>query len=249
VTPEAPLDDAHDVARRLAVLPEQAMRVAALAELLLARDPEAAAWLLDALATVGRAGGPPYDLSLLAAIELVSSDRLNYADRRAIFEAAERLGLASCKELLFSSDAADDDEHAAAPRALVPGTRPLTLGERKSLARSWKRDVLERLIADPHVDVVDLLLRNPRVTEDDVLRIATARRASAGVLELIFHNRRWNCRQRVRRALLRNPKLPEPDALRLVGLLNRSELRELERDHRLPTRVLGAISRRLAQVQ
>lgn len=243
------LDDAHEVARRLAVLPEQPMRVAALCELLLSRDPEAAAWLLDALATAGRAGGPPYDLSLLAAIELAGSDRLPYADRRAIFEAAERQGLESCKELLFSNDTGETDEQAAAPRALVPGTRPLTLGERKSLARSWKRDVLERLIADPHVDVVDLLLRNPRLTEDDVLRIATARRASAGVLELILHNRRWNCRRRVRRALLRNPKLPEADGLRLIGLLNRAELRELASDHRLAASVSLAIRRRLAQVQ
>lgn len=246
---EVQLEDAHEVARRLAVLPEQAMRVAALCEQLQSRDPEAAAWLLDALATAGRAGGPPYDLSLLAAIELAASDRLPYADRRAIFEAAERQGLESCKELLFSNHSSEFEEQASAPRALIPGTRPLTLGERKSLARSWKRDVLERLIADPHVDVVELLLRNPRLTEDDVLRIATARRASAGVLELILHNRRWACRQRVRRALLRNPRMPEASALRLVGLLNRAELRELSGDHRLPSSVCFAIRRRLAQVQ
>jgi hypothetical protein len=241
--------DAHAVAQRLAVLPEQAMRVAALCEQLLQRDAEAAAWLLDALATAGRAGGPPYDLSLLAAIELAGSDRLPYEDRRAIFEAAERHGLESCKELLFSSRPDGDVAQASAPRPLVPGTRPLTLGERKSLARSWKRDVLERLLVDPHIDVVDLLLRNPRLTEDDVLRIATARRASPAVLELVLQNRRWNCRSRVRKALLHNPNLPEADALRLVGLLNRTELRELADDHRLSSNVNFAVRRRLVQVQ
>jgi hypothetical protein len=242
-------DDAHAVARRLAVLPEPAMRVAALCEQLLARKPDEAAWLLDALATAGRAGGPPYDLSLLAAIELAGSDRLPYPTRRAIYEAAERLGLESCRELLFSSDAAALDQDAAAPRALTPGTRPLTLGERKSLARTWKRDVIERLLADPHVDVVELLLRNPRLTETDVLRIATARRASAAVLELVLHAERWNCRARVRRALLRNPNLPEAAALRLVGLLNRTELRELHRDHTLPASVAQAIARRQVALQ
>lgn len=225
------------------------MRVAALCEQLMQREPEAAAWLLDALATSGRAGGPPYDLSLLAAIEMVGSERLPYEHRRAIFEAAERQGLESCKELLFSSRPEDGAPQAAAPRPLVPGTRPLTLGERKSLARSWKRDVLERLLVDPHIDVVDLLLRNPRLTEDDVLRIATARRASAAVLELILHNRRWSCRSRVRRALLHNPNLPEAHALRLVGLLNRSELRELACDHRMSSNVDVAVRRRLADLQ
>jgi len=242
--------DAHAVAQRLAVLPEPAMRAAALCEQLLARAPEEAAWLLDALATAGRAGGPPYDLSLLAAIELAGSERLPYDERRAIFEAAERLGLEACKELLFSSRLdAETKSEAAAPRPLVPGTRPLTLGERKSLARTWKRDVLERLLVDPHVDVVGLLLRNPRLTEDDVLRIATARRASAAVLDIVLRNRRWNCRARVRRALLRNPNLPEADGVRLVGLLNHSELREFERDPKLPAGIQRAIARRLARVQ
>ncbi|KIG16925.1 hypothetical protein DB30_04087 [Enhygromyxa salina] len=249
MSPVQPPGDAYDVARRLAVLPEPEMRAAALCELLLARPPEAAAWLLDALATAGRAGGPPYDLSLLAAIDLAGSERLPYPDRRAIFEAAERQGLESCKELLFSSETGELDELAAAPRPLTPGTRPLTLGERKSLARTWKRDVLERLLVDPHVDVVELLLRNPRLTEDDVLRIATARRASAAVLRIVLDNRRWNCRPRVRRALIRNPNLPEAASLRLVGLLNRVELRELGSDHKLPPRVSQAIRRRLAPPQ
>ncbi len=246
---EAELDDAHAVARRLAVLPEPAMRVAALCEQLLAREPEDAAWLLDVLATAGRAGGPPYDVSLLAAIELAGQDRLPYPTRRAIYEAADRLKLESCKELLFTSASPQLDEDAAAPRPLTPGTRPLTLGERKSLARTWKREVLERLLVDPHVDVVELLLRNPRLTETDVLRIATARRASAAVLELVLHAERWNCRPRVRRALLRNPNLPEAAAVRLVGLLNRPELRELGRDHTLPLSVSTAIHRRLHLVQ
>ena len=242
--------DPRTVAQRLSVLPEPAMRVATLCEQLQVVEPEAAAWMLDVFATAGRAGGPPFDVSLLAAIELAGSDRLPYLKRRAIFEAAERQGLESCKELLFSTDLAGaENELAAAPRPLVPGTRPLTLGERKSLARGWKRDVLERLLVDPHVDVVRLLLRNSRLTEEDVLRIATARRASAGVLDLVLHNRRWNCRPRVRRALLRNPRLPEADALRLVGLLNRSDLRELSRDHKLGPRILRSIHRRLLQLQ
>jgi hypothetical protein len=239
------VDDAHLLAQRLAVLPEPAMRVSSLCEQLIACEPDTAAWLLDALATAGRAGGPPYDVSLLAAIELAGSERLSYEQRRAIYEAADRLGLEACKELLFSSAPSTADREAATPRPLTPGTRPLTLGERKSLARTWKRDVLERLLVDPHVDVIELLLANPRLTEDDVLRIATARRASAAVLELVMNSRRWNVRTRVRQALLRNPGLPEAMALRLVGLCNRTQLRVLADDPALPDRIVAAVRRRL----
>lgn len=239
--------DARTVAQRLAVLPERAMRMARLAEIVAAADPNDAAWLLDALATAGRAGGPPFDVSLLAAVDLFGGDRLAYDQRRAIFEAAEARGLAACTDLMMSQDQVAD-EQVAAPRALVPGTRPLTLGERKSLARSWDRNVLERLLVDPHTDVVRLLLSNPHVTEDDIVRIATARNTSAAVLDLILRSRRWGIAPRIRRALVRNPQLPLATALRLLGLLNRRELRELAQEPHLPMRLAHALERRLRPV-
>lgn len=239
--------DARRIAQSLAVLPDRRMREAKLGSILTSVAPHDAAWLLDALATAGRAGGPPYDLSLLAAVDLASGERLEYAQRRAIFEAASECGLDSCKDLLMSPSVVDA-ERTAAPRPLVPGTRPLTLGERKSLARSWQRDVLERLLADPAADVVALLLANPHVTEDDILRIATARRSSAAVLELVLRSGRWACRPRVRMALVRNPSMPVSTALRLVGLLNRAEIRELAKDHRLPPSLRAAVQRRLRPV-
>ncbi len=242
---EGPDPDA--VARRLARLPDPRMREAVLDHILEDLSPHQAAWLLDTLATVGRAGGPPFDLSLLAAVDLAGGDRISYARRSRIFQAAFELRLEAARELLFS-DALVPDERAAAPRPLVPGTRPLTLGERKSLARSWRRDVLERLVVDPHADVVRLLLANPHMTEDDILRIATARRTTGSVLNLVVQSRRWSCRARVRRALIRNPRLPVSTALRLVGLLNRTELREIASDPHLPLRLFAAIQRRLAPV-
>lgn len=236
--------DARALAQRLAVLPERAMRVARLAQWVERAAPATAAWILDALATAGRAGGPPYDVSLLAAVDLFDGDRIAYPQRRAIFEAAEAHGLAACQELLLSQDEVAC-EQPTAPRPLVPGTRPLTLGERKSLARSWDRTVLERLIADPHADVVAQLLRNPHLTQDDILRIATARSSSAAVLTLVLRSRRWGRDPRVRRALLRNPRLPVATALRLVGLLNRCDLEEIAHDPHLPDRLVAAVRRRL----
>jgi len=223
------------------------MRAARLCEIVVSADADDAAWLLDALATAGRAGGPPFDVSLLAAVDLASSKRLPYDNRRAIFEAASASGLESCKELLLSSTDLPPD-NASKPRALMPGARPLTLGERKQLARSWERQTIERLLADPAPDVVSLLLANPHVTETDILRIATGRRSSPAVLELVLRSRRWGINSRIRRALVYNPKLPQPVALRLLGLLNRSELREMLRDPSLPAALSDAVRRRLRPV-
>lgn len=234
------------IARRLAALPERRMRAAKLGEIVTALSPAAAAWLLDSLATAGRAGGPPFDVSLLAAVDLTQSNGLDYDTRRQIYVVAESQQLDACKELLFTDESRSTRNDAAAPRPLVPGTRPLSLGERKSLARSNDRMTLERLVIDPHADVVALLLGNPHVTEGDILRIATSRRSSAEVLQLVLDARRFGTRPRVRRALLRNPNLPLATALRLVGLLNRAEHRELAVDPTLHPALLQAVRRRLA---
>ncbi len=222
------------------------MRAAVLADLVAGMPAEAAAWLLDSLATAGRAGGPPFDVALMAAVDAVEQDRLPYDVRRGIFCAARRVGLQAAAELLLTTPANRGDRRAAAPRPLVPGTRPLTLGERKALARSWRQDVIERLLVDPHVDVVRRLLANPHVTEDAVLRIATNRRSTPEVLEAVLAARRFSSRPRVRLALVRNPNLPVATAVRLLGLLRRTDLVELARDPSLPAPVAEAVRRRLA---
>ncbi|MBL8946383.1 MAG: hypothetical protein JNK45_24670 [Myxococcales bacterium] len=232
------------IASRLGALPDRTMRAARLAGWIIDAEPGDAAWLLDVLATAGRSGGPPFFVGLLAAVDMLGSDRLPYATRAAIHGAAVARGLEACRELLFVADA-QGDVKAGAPRPLVPGTRPLTLGERKSLARSWRRDVLQRLLTDPHADVVALLLANPHITEDDVLRIATARRSSAEVLGLLHRSPRWSLSARVRVALVRNPRFPLPMALQLVGLLDAVEIRELAHDARLPPALRAAMQRRV----
>jgi hypothetical protein len=244
VSAEAAATDPRAIAQRLALLPDRRMREARLLDVLVATAPPDAAWLLDAIATAGRAGGPPFDLALLAAVDLTGGDRLPYDRRREIFAAADALQLEACKELLLS-DELDDIAQAARPRPLVPGSRPLTLGERKALARGWHRETLLRLIEDPHVDVVALLLANPHVTEEDVLRLATARRSSAAVLMLVLQSRKWSLRPRVRRALVRNPRLPLASALRLVGLLSETDLRELADDPGAPLKLVASTRRRL----
>jgi hypothetical protein len=102
--------------------------------------------------------------------------------------------------------------------------RPLTLGERKSLARRPDRETMHRLLGDPHPDVIERLLRNPRLTEDDVVRLAARRPGNEAVLGRIARSPKWLHRPRVRMALVFNPATPPDLAARITGLLLRSEL-------------------------
>ena len=104
--------------------------------------------------------------------------------------------------------------------------RPLTLGERKSLARTHDRSLIQRVVRDPHPDVVRILLDNPSLTEEDVVRVCAARPNHPNVLQTVYRHRRWVVRYRPRNAIVRNPYAPLDTALLLAPLLRKGELEE-----------------------
>jgi hypothetical protein len=102
--------------------------------------------------------------------------------------------------------------------------RELTLGERRSLARRPNRRHLEKLLADPHPMVVRQLLHNPKLTEEDVVRLAARRPARIVALREIAASPRWLCRPRVRLSIVLNPGSPPTMSMPLLGLCTRAEL-------------------------
>lgn len=97
------------------------------------------------------------------------------------------------------------------------------LGARKSLARRPDRDTLQRMLRDPHPDVIRRCLANPRLVEDDVVRLGARRPGRPDVLAEIARTP-WVRRPRVRLTLVMNPSTPIEVVARLVGLLLRPEL-------------------------
>jgi len=118
------------------------------------------------------------------------------------------------------------DSAAALPREV--GEIPL--GVRRSLAKGTEKPMLDKLLLDPDLLVIRHLLDNPRITEEDVIRIASRRPIPGSTLNEIAESRRWATRQRVRVALARNPYCPTDLALRILGSLPLRELRELQSD-------------------
>ncbi len=105
--------------------------------------------------------------------------------------------------------------------------RELTVGERRSLARKPNRRAFERLLHDPHPLVLRNLLQNPRLTEDDVLRLAAKRPLRPYVINELVHCPDWLLRPRVRMTLLHNPGTFAHVAMPLLSLCKRDELAEI----------------------
>lgn len=118
--------------------------------------------------------------------------------------------------------------------------RELTVGERRSLARSPNRGALDKLLSDPHPLVIRQLLENPRLTEDDVVRMTARRPARLEVLEAIAQHGRWLSRPRVRLSLLFNPGSPPAIVMPLLAVCTRQELADVLHHAETSTVLRGA---------
>lgn len=126
------------------------------------------------------------------------------------------------------------------PLATTAAGRPLTLGERKAYARRPDRFMLDRLLRDRDPTVIRNVLGNPRITEDDVVRLAARRPNVAVVLEEVARHAKWSASLRVRRALVLNPHTPAAVAVPILSLLLRHELVEVTEATSLPALIRAA---------
>lgn len=206
-------------------LPDPEMRAALFAEGLTAESPEAAADLLAIIWAAVQAGDPRHQAVFLDLCDLQRLGR--YLGPEALGRI--RTALAARGEggaLLIFSEAGP----AASPEGADPEDRPRPkepVGMRISLARRPSPRLLDHLIYDPDVRVARTLLGNPRLTEPDVLKMASARRATARILEAIAQDTRWLNRYSVKLALVFNPNTPVRIAVGLLPFLLSQHLREV----------------------
>jgi hypothetical protein len=230
--------DSESLVACLRAIREPRMRVCALIEALGGGDP--GAWVQALAALIARAhqsDDPGSTLAVQCLAHATADPALPYATRQALYEAAIARGLPAVARLFLAASPpprsgapAQAARQLASERPLRPAGRPLTLGERKALARTHDREQILLMLRDPHPAVVAILLENPHVTEPDVLKIASARPAVPAALAKLAAHPRWSVRHAVKRALVQNPSTPLADAIRIATTLPPAELAALARD-------------------
>ena len=221
---------------RLKAIRDARMRVLALVEAFGKGDPATWVEALEAVLTRAHMVDDPDCVMALEAITHAAAEpTLAYETKKAMYTAATERGMTAIARLFLSvSPAAGDprllEKQLAPERPLKPTGQPLTLGERKALARTHRREELLLLTRDPHPEVVAILLENPHVTESEILKIASTRPAVPETLAKLAAHPRWSVRHAVKRALVMNPNTPLADAIRIVTTLRIAELAELAVD-------------------
>ena len=216
------LETAERIATVVRSLPEASLRVSFLRDYLGTGDVVEVGRVFDTLASAS-SDGTDRDI-LLALVMLLAGladdpelDRLGHTAAAQNFTRLSRL-LRRAPELSRSQSNPPIPNYGAG--------RELSVGERKALARAPSRASFDKLLCDPHPLVIRQLLENPRLTEDDIVRLAARRPANVEALRSIARTE-WLCRPRVRMTLIHNPGTPSAIAVPLLAVCTRPELMQV----------------------
>lgn len=209
---------------------EKKIRGAILAERLNRLDSETIVMVIDEICRKAEERAPGYQETLFALIDIPAITRiLGYPKMSEIYLSSKAMGYERVTRLL-SSPLPKKMRYSEYDFVEGQVQDHITLGMKRSLAKGISKDTLDRLVYDPDPHVIRNLLNNPRITERDVLKIASKRPTSGEVLMEIFNNKKWADMYSVKRALVKNPYTPTGLSLGLIHFMFVRDLKEISKD-------------------
>lgn len=162
-------------------------------------------------------------------------DAVLAALRNSVDKAADKTADKTADEAAdqTTGEAAEEEEGAergagqAETTTLWERLRGMTPPQKILLAPKADRITRALLVQESDAQVLFALLKNPRLSIDEVVRVAKSSYLSFQAAELILRTSTWAANLDVRVALIRNPKLPVPMALRILPTLPDSEVRAI----------------------
>jgi hypothetical protein len=122
-------------------------------------------------------------------------------------------------EMQFEEDAISGDRVSMINRVLRMGMK-----DRMILAQKGDREARNILIRDPNRIVAQAVIQNPKITEQEVEKIATMRTVPEEVLRLVAINRAWARNYGVMHKLAQNPRTPLSNAMTILSRLQLKDL-------------------------
>ena len=158
--------------------------------------------------------------------------RLGWVDPDAVqeLEGVSTETSASADDL--ESDASEEDfgeieEEDEGPRSKYQQALELGVSEKIKMALTGDKEWRSLLLRDPNKLVSSAVLKNPRITDGEVLFVAKSKTASEELIRIILLNKEWLKLKAVKIALLKHPRTPMNKALRFMSVLNEKDLKEL----------------------
>jgi hypothetical protein len=152
-------------------------------------------------------------------------------------------------EIDFSEDFVEESEEDIGEKkreSLVSIIKQMNIAQRVKLAILGNRDSRTILVRDPNRVVASGVLKNPRLSDMEVINIAQSKTVDEDILREVAMARKWAKIYQVKVALVNNPKTPSHISLNLIRHLRDREIRALLWNRNLPG-VVAASARRIME--
>lgn len=143
----------------------------------------------------------------------------------------------------------ENNESDASVRSLYQKIQNMSVSEKLDLARKATKEARSILIRDSNKLVQLAVVNSPKITESEILAIASNRQVTEDVLKEIGMNREWLRNYQVRLALVNNPKTPLSIAMAQISYLNQRDLSLLSKSKGVPRPIVIAAAGRLKDVK
>ncbi|HON96336.1 MAG TPA: hypothetical protein PL013_11080 [Deltaproteobacteria bacterium] len=137
----------------------------------------------------------------------------------------------------------------ASIRSLYQKIQTMSVSEKLDLARKAPKEARSILIRDSNKLVQLAVVSSPKITESEILAIASSRQVNDDVLKKIGMNKDWLRNYQVRLALVNNPKTPLSIAMAQITYLNQRDLALLAKSKGVPRPIVTAAEGRLRVVK
>ena len=130
-------------------------------------------------------------------------------------------------------------------RTAYQRAQQMGIGEKIKMALTGDKEWRTVLIKDTIKPICCAVLKNPRITEAEILAIARSAVQYDDIIRLICANREWLKKYPIRKALVENQRTPLPVALKLLATLGEKDLSFLAKNKNIST-VLSTQARKMS---
>jgi len=111
----------------------------------------------------------------------------------------------------------------------------MSVSEKIKVAMRGNKEIRGILVREKNRLVCTAVMKNPRMTESEVVKIAASRNVSDDVIREITRNREWMKLYQVQVSLVNNPKCPAGIAIKMLKFLQPRDLKNVAHSKNVPS--------------
>lgn len=121
----------------------------------------------------------------------------------------------------------------------------MNVSEKIKLALLGNKEARDMLLKDSNKLISSTVLKNPRITEDEIIKVVNSRSISDDILRQVAHNKEWLKKYQIKLGMVNNPKTPLMVSLGLMNQLNTKDIQRIAKSKNVSS-VLSATAKKMA---